>query len=120
MSSSPSPPEEQRPRLPSGVGDRLQKVLAAAGIASRRAAEEMIAAGRVRVDGVVVTEMGTRVDARTARIEVDGKRVGLHPDHEYVLLNKPAGVITTAADTQRRTTVLDLVKSERRLFPVGR
>lgn len=114
MSSNPDPGRAR------AEGERLQKVLAAAGIASRRAAEEMIAAGRVRVDGAVVTEMGRRVDARTARIEVDGKRIGLHPDHEYVLLNKPEGVITSAKDTHGRPTVLDLVESERRLFPVGR
>lgn len=101
-------------------GIRLQKVLAAAGIASRRAAEEMIVAGRVRVDGTVVRVLGTRVDPTKARIEVDGRRIGLRTDREYVLVNKPAGVVTTARDPQRRPIVIDLVPGGRRLFPVGR
>jgi 23S rRNA pseudouridine2605 synthase len=101
-------------------GVRLQKVLAAAGIASRRASEELIARGRVAVDGRIVTELGTRVDPERARIEVDGVRVSVRRDHEYVILNKPLDVITTAKDTHGRRTVLDLVRSQGRLFPVGR
>lgn len=99
---------------------RLQKVLAAAGIASRRAAEELIVAGRVAVDGRIVGRLGTRVDPSSARIEVDGVRVSVNPDHEYLVLNKPAGIITTVKDTHGRPTVVDLVRSRRRMFPVGR
>lgn len=103
---------------PEGV--RLQKVLAAAGVASRRAGEELIAAGRVAVDGRIVTELGTRVDPTRVRIEVNGVRVSVHPDHEYMVLNKPPEVITTARDPQGRRTVIDIARSRRRLFPVGR
>ncbi|MFA5889445.1 MAG: pseudouridine synthase [Actinomycetota bacterium] len=99
---------------------RLQKVLAAGGVGSRRTAEELIDAGRVRVDGDVVRVQGMRVDPSTARIEVDGERVNVSADHEYLIMNKPSGVLTTADDPQGRPTVLDLVKSRRRLFPVGR
>jgi 23S rRNA pseudouridine2605 synthase len=95
-------------------------VLAAAGIASRRAAEDLISAGRVRVDGRVVTMLGTRVDKATARIEVDGVRVAVDPERRYLILNKPPGVVTTAKDELGRTTVLDLVRESARLFPVGR
>lgn len=101
-------------------GVRLQKVLAAAGVASRRAAEDLITAGRVTVDGRVTTILGSRVDPEHARIEVDGKRISIRSDHEYLMLNKPVGYITSASDPLGRATVLDLVNSKRRLFPVGR
>lgn len=101
-------------------GERLQKVLAGAGVASRRASEELIVAGRVSVDGRVVTRLGTRVDPSSARIEVDGRRIAVSPDYEYILLNKPAGIVTSAKDPHGRTTVVDLVRSSVRLFPVGR
>lgn len=101
-------------------GDRLQKVLAAAGLCSRRAAEELIAAGRVRVDGRVAT-LGDRADPRRARIEVDGERVAVNPERSYVALNKPAGVVTTMSDPQGRPTVRDLLKrAPSRVVPVGR
>ena len=77
-------------------------------------------AGRVWVDGKPATELGMRVDPTRARIEVDGRRVNVHPDREYVLLNKPAGYVTTASDPRGRRTVLDLVRSRTRLYPVGR
>ena len=114
------------------MNERLQKVLANAGVASRRAAEEMIAAGRVRVNGAVVTEMGTRADPAADRIEVDGrliaprKEAGPSQQHTYLILNKPAGVMTTAKDTHGRRTVLDLLAGTRlrergvRVYPVGR
>ncbi|MBI4729368.1 MAG: rRNA pseudouridine synthase, partial [Acidobacteria bacterium] len=91
------------------AGERLQKVLAAAGVASRRASEELIVDGRVSVDGRVVTVLGTRVDPARARIEVDGERVAVSQEYDYVILNKPEGVLTTARDPQGRSTVLDLV-----------
>lgn len=101
-------------------GIRLQKLLAAAGVASRRASERLITSGRVTVDGRIVTTLGTRVDPETARIEVDGRRIAVHPGHEYYALNKPEGYLTTASDREGRPTVLGLVRSRRRLFPVGR
>ena len=100
-------------------GDRLQKVLARQGIGSRRACEELIADGRVRVDGAVA-RLGARIDATRAVVEVDGVVVGVRPDLVHYLLNKPAGVVTTAQDPQGRPTVAELVPAEPRVFPVGR
>ena len=100
-------------------GERLQKVLARAGLGSRRACEGLIAAGRVTVDGVVA-ELGRRVDVAIAAIEVDGAPVGVRPDLVYYLLNKPAGVVTTVSDPHGRPTVVDLVPDNPRVFPVGR
>ncbi len=100
-------------------GERLQKILARVGLGSRRACEELIAAGRVRVDGEVAT-LGRRIDLHTARVEVDGTLVPVAPDLVYYLLNKPEGVITTADDPQGRPTVMTLVPSEPRVFAVGR
>lgn len=97
---------------------RLQKVLAAAGVASRRASEELIEQGRVTVDGVVAT-IGDKV-VTGADIRVDGERVVVDPGMTYVLLNKPRDVVTTADDPQGRVTVVDLVDLPKRLFPVGR
>jgi len=100
-------------------GERLQKVLARAGIGSRRACDDLIAAGRVSVDGVVA-EPGTRVDPETQRIAVDGTPVTTRTDIVYYLLNKPMRVVTTADDPEGRRTVMDLVPDEPRVFPVGR
>jgi 23S rRNA pseudouridine2605 synthase len=99
--------------------ERLQKILARAGLGSRRAAEALIAAGRVRVNGAVAT-LGDRADPETDRIEVDGAVVGVRPGLVHYLLNKPAGVVTTASDPQGRPTVVGLVPAEPRVFPVGR
>lgn len=103
----------------------MQKVLAQAGIASRRAAENLIAAGRVRVDGEVVTEMGRRVDPDTAAIHVDGMRVIVRSGLTYLALNKPAGVHTTMTDDRGRRCVGDYLRDRiesggPRLFHVGR
>jgi 23S rRNA pseudouridine2605 synthase len=94
-------------------------VLARVGLGSRRACEELIAAGRVRVDGEVAT-LGRRIDLLTARVEVDGALVPVAPDLVYYLLNKPDDVITTADDPQGRPTVMALVPAEPRVFAVGR
>ena len=102
-----------------GDGVRLQKVLAQAGLGSRRACEVLIERGRVRVNGEVAG-LGRRVDPEVDAIEVDGAQIGVKPGLVHYLLNKPAGVITTAADPQGRPTVVDLVPSEPRVFPVGR
>jgi 23S rRNA pseudouridine2605 synthase len=99
--------------------ERLHKVLAARGVASRRKAEQMIADGRVSVDGQVVRTQGFRVDPGTQSITVDGRPVR-HERKRYILLNKPPGYITTAQDERGRRTVLDLVDVPERVVPVGR
>ena len=100
-------------------GIRLQKVLAVRGFGSRRVVEDMIADGRVVVNGDVAV-LGRRVDPERDAVEVDGVRVGIAPDLTYYLLNKPRGVVTTAADTHDREIVTDLVPAEPRVYPVGR
>ena len=100
-------------------GERLQKVLAHAGVGSRRAVEEMIADGRIKVNGKRA-ELGRRIDPQKDKVEVDGSVVPLRADLVYYLLNKPEGVVTTAGDPQGRPTVLDVVDSEDRVWPVGR
>jgi len=98
---------------------RLQKVLAQAGLGSRRACEELIADGRVTIDGTEAL-LGDRVDPESSVVEVDGVPIGIRPGSVYYLLNKPAGVVTTADDPQGRPVVVDLVPAEPRVFPVGR
>ena len=100
-------------------GERLQKVLATRGWGSRRVCEELIAAGRVTVDGVVAV-LGRRVDPDVDRVEVDGVPIGTKPGLVYYLLNKPTGVVTTAHDPQGRPTVVQIVPDEPRVYPVGR
>lgn len=114
------------PRSGSGEprGERLQKILAAAGIASRRKAEELILEGRVQVNGQVVTELGTRHDASRDHIRVDGKLLHGPEPHRYFLLNKPRGYVTTLEDPQHRPTVMDLIQGKKgasaRVYPIGR
>jgi 23S rRNA pseudouridine2605 synthase len=101
--------------------ERLQKVLAQAGIASRRASEQLITAGRVTVNDQVITELGTKVDPQKDRIAVDGKPARVAEKKLYVLLHKPAGYVTTMKDPQGRPIVTELIKGvQDRLFPVGR
>ncbi|MBP2664387.1 MAG: rluB [Firmicutes bacterium] len=100
--------------------ERLQKVIAQAGVASRRDAEELIKAGRVTVNGKVVTELGTKVEPKQARIAVDNKPIKAEK-YLYILLNKPKGIITALEDPQGRKTVADLVADiPERIYPVGR
>jgi 23S rRNA pseudouridine2605 synthase len=101
------------------AAERLQKVLAAAGYGSRRVAEELIAAGRVTVNGEVAV-LGRRVDPQADGVEVDGIPVPTRPGLVYYVLNKPRGVVSTAKDTHGRSTVVSLVPAEPRVFPVGR
>lgn len=102
-----------------GSGERLQKVLAHAGIASRRAVEEMIVAGRITVNGRRA-RLGQRVDPAKDKVEVDGSIVPLRADLVYLLANKPEGMVTTSSDPQGRPTVLDLIEIDTRVWPVGR
>ena len=101
--------------------ERLQKIIAAAGIASRRKAEEMIVSGRVQVNGQVVTELGTKADPEQDHIRVDGKLLQGRERFSYIVLNKPKGYVTTVSDEKKRPTVMDLVqKVKGRVYPVGR
>jgi 23S rRNA pseudouridine2605 synthase len=101
--------------------ERLQKILSAAGVASRRLAEELIAQGRVAVNGETVTEPGTKADPETDEIKVDGRRIQVKQRRRYILLFKPRGYITTRSDPQGRPTVMDLLRGVKEyVYPVGR
>jgi 23S rRNA pseudouridine2605 synthase len=100
---------------------RLQKIIAAAGISSRRKAEELITQGRVSVNGQTVTELGSKADPQHDHIKVDGKLLQGAERHVYLVLNKPRGYVTTVSDPEGRPTVMDLVKNVgARIYPVGR
>jgi 23S rRNA pseudouridine2605 synthase len=99
--------------------ERVQKVLARAGIGSRRHCEELIEEGLISINGVTAT-LGDKVDVEVDTVEVDGVPIAIAPGLVYYLLNKPAGVVTTAADTHGRPTVVEMVPGEPRVFPVGR
>jgi 23S rRNA pseudouridine2605 synthase len=103
-----------------GTTERLQKIISAAGVASRRKAEQLICEGRVTLNGSVVTELGTKADPALDHIKVDGKPIRRFPERLYILLNKPRQVISTVSDPQGRLKVTDLVHSNSRLYPVGR
>ena len=100
--------------------ERLQKYLAQCGVASRRKCEELILQGRVQVNGVTVTELGTKINPEKDKIKFDGKDIKQSTKLVYILLNKPIGYVTTADDQFGRDTVLDLVKVKERIVPVGR
>ena len=115
---TPAPVDDE---LDGPDGIRLQKVLASAGIASRRKAEELIKAGRVKVDGIVVKEMGTRIDPENAVVHVDGNRVVLRADQVYLALNKMPGMLSTMSDDLGRPNIGQLLEDRtERLFHVGR
>src|SRR5271168_32331 len=101
--------------------ERLQKIIAAAGVASRRTAEKLISSGAVQVNGTVVTELGTKADAEVDHVRVNGKLLQREERHFYLLLNKPKGYVTTVSDPQKRPTVMDLMRGVKgRVYPVGR
>src|SRR5258708_15440129 len=101
--------------------ERLQKISAAAGVASRRKAEQLISAGLVKVNGQVITELGSKADLETDHIRVNGKLLQGKQRHLYLLLNKPKGYVTTMNDPEKRPTVMDLVRGVKgRVYPVGR
>ena len=122
MAGSASDPTSGEDGSDRHKGERLQKVLARVGVGSRRTCEDLIAAGRITVDGVVAI-LGRRVDPETALIEVDGAPIGVRPGLVHYLLNKPTGVVTTADDPQGRPTVVGLVPvawtRTRSLLPVA-
>ena len=98
--------------------ERLQKIIANSGMCSRRKAEELILSGKVKVDGVVVTELGVKASDKSS-IEVNGNLIS-REEKEYYLLNKPRGVLTTTSDDKNRKTVVDLIDTDKRIYPVGR
>ncbi len=101
--------------------ERLQKIIAAAGISSRRKAEEMIASGRVEVNGHTVTELGTKADPERDHIRVNGKLLRGAERYVYLMMNKPKGFVTTASDPEGRPTIMDLLRGiHARVYPVGR
>jgi 23S rRNA pseudouridine2605 synthase len=101
--------------------ERLQKIISAAGVASRRHAEKLIAASRVSVNNIVVTELGIKADAQKDVIRIDGATISVEKEMYYIALNKPAGYITTLDDPQKRPTVVDLLYDvPERVYPVGR
>jgi len=101
--------------------ERLQKILSQAGVASRRASEQLMLDGRVTVNGATVRELGTKADASRDDIRVDGRRVKIVTRHRYLLLNKPRGYVTTRADEKHRPTVIDLLRGvSEYVYPVGR
>jgi 23S rRNA pseudouridine2605 synthase len=111
---------DRKPKTEDGT-ERLQKIISAAGVASRRLAEELIAQGRVAVNGKTVTALGTKADPERDEIKVDGRRIKEQKRKRYILLYKPRGYVTTRSDPQGRPTVMDLLKSVKEyVYPVGR
>jgi 23S rRNA pseudouridine2605 synthase len=100
--------------------DRLQKILSQAGVASRRASEQLMLEGRVTVNGTTVRELGSKADPTEDDVRVDGRRIRLPDRHLYLLLNKPRGYVTTRSDPEKRPTVVDLIGTKEYVYPVGR
>ncbi len=100
--------------------ERLQKFMASCGIASRRKCEELILSGKVKVNGVIVKELGVKVNGNIDKIEYDGKVIKPEEKKVYIILNKPEGYITSVKDEKNRKTVLDIVKVKERIYPIGR
>jgi 23S rRNA pseudouridine2605 synthase len=119
--SALAPPEDKTAERPVGKVERLQKILASAGIASRRKAEEFILQGRVQVNGQLVTELGSKADPAHDHIRVDGKLIRPADEYRYYMLNKPKQFVTTVSDPQGRPTVMEFFsRIKLRMFPVGR
>jgi 23S rRNA pseudouridine2605 synthase len=111
----------RRPERGAHAAERLQKILSAAGVASRRLSEELIVQGRVQVNGRTVTELGTKANPEVDEIKVDGRRIQVQTRKRYILLNKPRGYLTTRSDPQGRPTVMDLLRGVKEyVYPVGR
>lgn len=102
------------------VEERLQKFMASCGVASRRKCEEIITAGRVKVNDLMVTELGHKVDPEKDRVHVDNKIINMEENKVYIALNKPEGIVSTVKDEKERKTILDLVKVKERIYPIGR
>ncbi|HEY8888809.1 MAG TPA: pseudouridine synthase [Clostridium sp.] len=100
--------------------ERLQKFMARCGVASRRKCEEVITAGRVKVNNLVVTELGHKVDPEKDEVHVDNKIINIEENKVYIALNKPEGVVSTVKDEKERKTILDLVNIKERIYPIGR
>ncbi len=100
--------------------ERLQKYIARSGVTSRRKAEELILAGQVKVNGITVTELGTKIDTQTDIVLVDDKKISEVKQYTYIKLNKPEGYVTTVKDQFNRKTVLDLIDINERIYPIGR
>src|SRR5439155_5798713 len=110
-----------RPRIAESMQERLQKIIAAAGVTSRRKAEQLIVEGRVRVNGKVVEALGSKADPERDHIKVDGKLLRPLRGHVYLLLNKPPGYVSTLSDPENRATVVSLLPGvKERVYPVGR
>ncbi|WP_125153689.1 pseudouridine synthase [Clostridium rectalis] len=100
--------------------ERLQKYMAACGVASRRKCEEIILSGRVKVNGITINELGTKINGDIDEITVDNKNIFIEERKVYIALNKPEGYISTVKDERGRKTLLDLVKVKERIYPIGR
>ncbi len=102
------------------VEERLQKFMASCGVASRRKCEEIITGGRVKVNDLMVTELGHKVDPEKDIVQVDNKIINIEENKVYIALNKPEGIVSTVKDEKERKTILDLVKVKERIYPIGR
>lgn len=100
--------------------ERLQKFMASCGVASRRKCEEIITAGRVKVNDLVVTELGNKIDPEKDSVCVDNKIINIEENKVYIALHKPEGIVSTVKDEKDRKTILDLVKTKERIYPIGR